>query len=139
MQWINVMDKELGSLSANEVWDLVQLPEGRRIVGSKWIFKTKKDANGAVERYKARLVAQGCSQKYGQDYDETFSPVVRFESIRIVIALAVQFGLKLHQMDVTTAFLNGELKENIYMKQPEGYAAKGKEHLVCKLKKVYMA
>ena len=90
---------------------------------------TKKDANGAVERYKARLVAQGCSQKYGQDYDETFSPVVRFESIRIVIALAVQFGLKLHQMDVTTAFLNGELKEDIHMKQPEGYAAKGKEYL----------
>ena len=116
-------------------------PEGRRIVGSKWVFKTKKDANGAVERYKAQLVAQGqgCSQKYGQDYDETFSPVVRFESIRIVIALAVQFGLKLHQMDVTTAFLNGELKEDIYMKQPEGYAAKGKEHLVCKLKMVYMA
>ena len=85
------MDKELGSLSANEVWDLVELPEGRRIVGSKWVFRTKKDANGAVERYKARLVAQGCSQKYGQDYDETFSPVVRFESIRIVIALAVQF------------------------------------------------
>ena len=90
------MDKELGSLSANEVWDLVELPEGRRIVGSKWVFRTKRDANGAVERYKARLVAQGCSQKYGQDYDETFSPVVRFESIRIVIALAVQFGLKLH-------------------------------------------
>ena len=134
-QWINAMDKKLGSLSANEVWDLVELPKGRRIVGSKWVFRTKKDANGAVERYKARLVAQGCSQKYGQDYDETFSPVVRFESIRIVIALAVQFGLKLHQMDVTTAFLNGELKEDIYMKQPEGYAAKRKEHLVCKLKK----
>ena len=91
-QWINAMGKKLGSLSANEVWDLVELPEGRRIVGSKWVFKTKKDANGAVERYKARLVAQGCSQKYGQDYDETFSPVVRFESIRIVIALAVQLS-----------------------------------------------
>ena len=90
----------------------------------------------AVKRYKAWLVVQGCSQKYGQDYDETFSPVVRFESIRIVIALAVQFGLKLHQMDVTTAFLNGELKEDIYMKQHEGYAAKEKEHLVCKLKRV---
>ena len=90
--------------------------------------------NGAVERYKAWLVAQGCSQKYGQDYDETFLPVVRFESIRIVIALAVQFELKLHQMDVTTAFLNGELKEDLYMKQPEGYAATGKEPLVCKLK-----
>ena len=138
-KWINTMDKEMGSLSANEVWDLVELPEGRRIVGSKWVFKTKKDANRAVERYKAWLVAQGCSQKYGQDYDETFSPVVRFESIRIAIALAVQFELKLHQMDVTTAFLNGELKEDLYMNQPEGCAATGKEHLVCKLKRVYMA
>ena len=115
-QWINAMDKEMDSLSANKVWDLIELPKGRKAVGSKWVFRTKKDAHGEVERYKARLVAQGFSQKYGQDYDETFSPVARFESIRMVIALAVQFGLKLHQMDVTTAFLNGELKEDIYMK-----------------------
>ena len=71
-------------------------------------------------------MVQGCSQKYEQDYGETFLPVVRFESIRMVIAFAVQFELKLHQMDVTTAFLNGELKEDIYMNQPEGYAKKGK-------------
>ena len=86
-----------------------------------------------MERHKARLVAQGFSQKFGDEYDETFCPVVRFESVRTIIALAAQHGLKLHQMDVTTAFLNGELKEEIYMKQPEGFIAKGKEHLVCKL------
>ena len=125
-QWVNAMNKEMDSLSVNEVWNLVGLPKGRKIVGSKWVFKTKKDAHGGIKRYKAWLVAQGCSQKYGQDYDEMFSPVVRFKSIRMVIALAVQFGLKLHQMDVTTAFLNGELKEDIYMNQPEGYAKKGK-------------
>ena len=79
-------------------------------------------------------MAQGFSQKYGQDYDKTILLIVRFESIRMVIALAVQFGLKLHQMDVTTAFLNGKLKEDIYMKQPEGYAENERDYLICKLK-----
>ena len=104
-------------------------------VGCKWVFKKKSDAEGKVERYKTRLVAQGFAQKYGQDYDETFCPVVWFESVRTVIALAAKYGLKLHQMDITTAVLNGDLKESIYMKQPEGCAVKGKEKLVCKLKK----
>ena len=134
-KWVNAMEKEMESLHVNEVWDLVELPKDKKTVGSKWVFKTKRSANGTVERHKARLVAQGYSQRYGQDYDETFSPVVRFESLRTVIALAVQNSLKLCQMDVTTAFLNGELKEEVYMKQPEGYAIKGKENLVCKLKK----
>ena len=134
-KWVNAMEKEMESLHVNEVWDLVELPKDKKTVGSKWVFKTKRSANGTVERHKAWLVAQGYSQRYGQDYDETFSPVVRFESLRTVIALAVQNGLKLCQMDVTTAFLNGELKEEVYMKQPEGYAIKGKENLVCKLKK----
>ena len=134
-EWINAMEKEIESLHANDVWDLVELPKDRRAVGSKWIYKTKRNANGTVERHKARLVAQGYSQQYGQDYDETFSPVVRFESVRTVIAFAVQNDLKLHQMDVTTAFLNGELEEEVFMRQPEGYAVKGKENLVCRLKK----
>ena len=99
------------------------------------MFKTKRSADGTVERHKARLVVQGYTQQYGQDYDETFSPVVRFESLRTVMALSVQNGLKLHQMDVTTAFLNGELKEEVYMRQPEGYTVKGKENLVCRLEK----
>ena len=134
-EWGKAMEKEIESLYANEVWDLVELPKDRKAVGSKWVFKTKRNANGTVERYKARLVAQGYSQQHGQDYDETFSPVVRFESLRTVIAFAAQHGLKLHQMDVTTAFLNGELKEEVYMRQPEGFTAEGKENLVCKLNK----
>ena len=92
-------------------------------------------ADGTTERYKARLVAQGFSQKRGLDYDETFSPVVRMESVRTMIALAAKNNLLLHQMDVTTAFLNGTLEEEVYMKQPEGFATKGKKHLVCMLKK----
>ena len=134
-KWKEAMEKEMKSLHANDVWDLVKLPKGRKPVGSKWVFKLKIGPNGLVERHKARLVAQGFSQKYGLDYDETFSPVVRFESLRTVIALAVQNGMKLHQMDVTTAFLNGELEEEVYMKQPEGFAAKGQEDMVCKLKR----
>ena len=134
-KWQDAMEKEMKSLNDNEVWELVELPEGRKAVGSKWVYKVKTDANGSIERYKARLVAQGFSQKYGTDYDETFCPVVRLESFRTIVALAVQYGLKVHQIDVTTAFLNGELKEVVYMRQPQGFIAKGQEHLVCKLKK----
>ena len=134
-EWLNAMENEIQSLNKHNVWELVELPEGRKTVGCKWIYKVKHDEDGNIERYKARLVAQGFSQKEGIDYDETFSPVVRFESIRTVLALAAQFGLSLHQMDVKTAFLNGELKEKIYMKQPPGYVVKGKEELVCLLHK----
>ena len=98
------------------------------------MFKVKVDGNGRVERYKARLVAQGFTQVKGADYDETFCPVVRMESLRTVVSLAVRNGLRLHQLDVTTAFLNGELEEDVYMRQPEGFVA-GREHLVCKLKR----
>ena len=134
-KWLNAMNDEMESLYANDVWDPVELPKGRKAIGSKWVFKLKVNAEGVVDRYKARLVAQGFSQKFGEDYDETFCPVVRHESIRTLIALAVQDGLKLHQMDITTAFLNGELKEEVYMKQPEGFIVKGQEDLVCRLKR----
>ena len=126
---------EMDSLHGNQVWDLVELPKERKIVGSKWVFKEKLGADGTTERYKARLVAQGFSQQYGLDYDETFSPVVRSESVRTLIALAARDNMYLHQLDVTTAFLNGTLREEVFMKQPEGFVKKGQEHLVCKLKK----
>jgi hypothetical protein len=99
------------------------LPTNKNVVNSKWVFKLKRGADGSVTQYKVRLVAQGYSQRFGDDYDETFSPVVRFESIRTIIALAVSSELCLHQMDVTSAFLNGELEEEIYMKQPLGFIA----------------
>ena len=133
--WLEAMEKEMSSVQENDVWELVDLPEGRKPVGSKWVFKAKTNADGHIERYKARLVAQGFSQKFGSDYDETFSPVVRLESVRTLIAMSVQQGLQLHQVDVTTAFLNGKLEDEVYMKQPEGFVVPGKEHLVCKLKK----
>lgn len=133
--WKAAMDSELRSLKENEVWSLTDLPPGRKTVGSKWVFKRKTGADGAVLRYKARLVARGFSQELGRDYDETFSPVVRGESIRTLLALANREDMLLHQMDVTTAFLNGKLEEEVFMQQPEGYEERGKEHQVCKLHK----
>ena len=135
VEWKEAMQNEIESLKKHEVWDLVELPAGRKAIGSKWIFKCKTDADGNVERYKARLVAQGFTQKYGIDYEETYSPVVRFESVRTVLALAAKLGFKLHQMDIKTAFLNGELEEEIFMEQPEEFIEKGKEEMVCKLKR----
>ena len=134
-KWMKAMEAELESLHKNQVWELSELPPGRKPVGSKWVFKRKRDADGNVKRYKARLVAQGCNQKYGIDYDETFCPVVRFESVRALIALAAKQKLQLHHLDVATAFLTGELDEEIFMKQPQQFEEKGKESLVCKLKR----
>ena len=93
-KWLEAMEKEMNSLEKNNVWELVELPSGRKRVGSKWVFKVKTDEDGNVERFKARLVAQGFTQKFGTDYDETFCPVVRQESIRTLIALSVQHDLQ---------------------------------------------
>ena len=119
-------------LHTNEVWDLVELPSGRKAIGCMWVFKRKHDVDRSVERHKARLVAHGFNQKYGVNYHETFCPVIRFEYARIIIA--AKYDLKIHQSDITTVFLNGELKEDIYMKQSEGFMMmKGKEPInVCK-------
>ena len=134
-KWEQAMEAEMRSLRRNDVWELVELPENRKVIGSKWVYKVKVDSDGRVERYKARLVAQGFTQQRGADYDETFSPVVRMESLRTVVGLSVRNGLRLHQLDVTTAFLNGKLEEVVYMRQPEGFVAKGREQLVCRLKR----
>ena len=134
-EWEEAADLEYDSLLQNETWDLVELPRGRETIGSKWVFKIKYKGDGEIERFKARLVAKGYAQKPGIDYDETFSPVVKFSSIRVLLAFAVQNDMLLHQMDVVTAFLNGTLEEDLYMQQPDGYVQQGKEHLVCKLRK----
>nr|ABW74556.1 copia-like pol polyprotein [Boechera divaricarpa] len=133
--WLIAAKEEMKSMGDNKVWDLVELPNGFRTVGSKWIFKTKRNSKGNIERYKARLVVKGFTQKDGIDYKETFSPVSKKDSLRIVLALVAHYNLELHQMDVKTAFLNGELEEEVYMDQPEGFVATGNENLVCKLRK----
>ena len=134
-KWFHAIEEELKSMDQNQVWDLVELPKGCKRVGCKWVFKTKRDSIGNIERYKARLVAKGFTKKDGIDYKETFSPVSKKDSLRIIMALVAHYDLELHQMDVKTAFLNGNLEEEIYMDKPEGFSVKGKEHMVCKLKK----
>ena len=134
-KWLDAMKDELKSMAHNDVWDLVELPEGCKRVGCKWVFKTKRDSQGNIERYKARLVAKGFTQKDGIDYKETFSPVSKKDSFRIIMALVAHYDLELHQMDVKTTFLNGDLEEDVYMDQPVGFAEEGKEHMVCKLKR----
>ena len=104
-------------------------------IGCKWVFKTKRDAKGQLERYKARLVAKGYSQREGIDFKETFSPMSTQDSIRIIMAIVTHFDLELHQMDVRTTFLNRDLVEDVYMSQPIGFEEVGKEHIVCKLHK----
>lgn len=133
-EWIDAMNDEYNSLIENKTWTLCELPKNRKAIKNKWIFKTKRDANGNISRYKARLVVKGCSQKYGIDYQEIFSPVVRYSTIRFLMAFAVKNDLKIHQMDAVTAFLQGELNDEvIYMEQPQGF--KQNENLVCKLNK----
>ena len=111
----------------NQVWDLVELPESSKQVGCKWVFMTKRDSKGNIERYKVKLVAKGFTQKDGIDYKETFSPVSKKDSLRIILALVAHYDLELHQMDVKTAFLNGDLEEEIYMDQPEGFVSTGRK------------
>jgi hypothetical protein len=133
--WYNTMKEEMNSIKSNGVWDLVELPNGVKAIGCKWVFKTKKDSLGNIERYKARLVVKGFTQKEGIDYTETFSPVSKKDSLCVILALVAHFDLELQQMDVKTAFLNGDLEEEVYMKQPEGFPSSDGEQLVCKLKK----
>lgn len=129
--WKKAMQDEMNSLKVNNTWTLVQLPEGCKALKSKWVFKTKQDSNGNTLRWKARLVAKGFTQTEGIDYMETFSPVVRYESIRYLAALAAKYDMKIHQMDAVSAYLNGILKETIYMEQPEGF--RDASNKVCKL------
>ena len=125
---------EMDSLKKNGTWDLVPLPNGKKVLPCKWVYRLKEIPN-ARPRYKARLVAKGFKQEYGVDIDEIFSPVVKMTTLRTVLALVAHENMALVQMDVKTAFLHGDLHEEIYMQQPEGFAVKGKEDLVCKLKK----
>lgn len=132
-EWEAAMDEEYNSLIENQTWDLVPLPSNRKLVRCKWVYRTKKASNGQVSRYKARLVAKGFQQVHGVDYDETFAPVAKMDSIRLALSIAAARGWEVHHMDVKNAFLHGDLEEEIYMEQPPGYMQNSS--LVCKLKK----
>ena len=133
-QWKEAIDKELDALNKNGTWELIdvkQLPPGRKPVGSKWVFKRKLNPDGTIERYKARLVAKGYGQQYGVDYDETFAPMAKFNSIRVLLSIGAILNLEIQQMDVKSAFLNGRLDEDVYMDVPEGLDAGADK--VCRL------
>ncbi|GKV52289.1 hypothetical protein SLEP1_g58877 [Rubroshorea leprosula] len=133
--WEDAMDEEMNVLFKNETWDLVPKPKDVQLVSCKWVYIIKHKVDGSIDRYKARLVARGFSQKYGEDYEETFSLVAKMTSVRIVLALAASQNWKLWQLDVKNAFLYGELDKDIYMQQPPGYVANSHPDFVCKLKK----
>ncbi|GJY79693.1 retrovirus-related pol polyprotein from transposon TNT 1-94 [Tanacetum coccineum] len=133
--WIVAMQEELNQFVANDVWELVPQPRNMTIIGTKWVFRNKLDENGIVSRNKARLVAQGYNQQEGIDYDETYAPVARLESIRILLAYACALDFKLFQMDVKSAFLNGFINEEVYVAQPPGFIDFEKPDHVYKLKK----
>ncbi|XP_074352399.1 uncharacterized protein LOC141691567 [Apium graveolens] len=133
--WKEDIQDEMNSFINNNTWELSDLPPGCKALGNRWIFKRKMKVDGTIDKFKARLVIQGFRQKEGIDYFDTYAPVARISTIRLLIALASIHNLVIYQMDVKTVFLNGELDEEIYMKQPEGFVMPGSEHKVCKLKK----
>jgi hypothetical protein len=134
-QWKEAMTKEHQSIMKNEVWEIIPRPKEKLVVTSKWVYKIKHAADGSVDKYKERFVATGFSQKEGEDYDETFSLVARYTSIRAIISLVASMGLKLHQMDVKTTFLNGAIEEEVYIEKPQGFEVQSRDTHVFKLKK----
>jgi hypothetical protein len=133
--WKKAMDEEMESLDKNEAWDLLELSTRRNPIGNKWVFKNKVNSKGKVEKYKAWLVEKGYSQVEGIDFGEIFSLVSKLTSISFLLYVVVAFDFEVENMDVKKKFLHGDLEEEIYMKQPEGFVVKGNKELVCKLKK----
>lgn len=133
------MTNELKALQSNNTWEITELPEGKNCVGCKWVYKTKHNSDGSVERHKARLVAKGYTQKEGLDYEETFAPVAKMTTVRTVISLAASKRWTISQLDVNNAFLDGELNEEVYMKLPPGFFQSEKSQgKVCRLiKSIY--
>jgi hypothetical protein len=135
LKWCETMEEELRSMNFNDILDLVEIPDGAKKVICKWVYKIKYESKGKIERFKVRLVAKGFTQREGIDCTETFSPVSKKDSFKIVVALVAHYDLELYQMDVKTVFLNGDLQESLYVAQLEGFAIEGKEHMGYRLKK----
>ena len=133
--WKKAMEAEIDMIHKNDTWDLVDRPDQKKVIGVKWVFRTKFNADGSLNKHKARLVVKGYNQQFGIDFEETFAPVARLDTIKLLFALAAQKQWKVHQLDVKSAFLNGFLKEEIYVEQPDGFKVQGKEDKVYKLKK----
>ncbi|KAJ6992892.1 Retrovirus-related Pol polyprotein from transposon TNT 1-94 [Populus alba x Populus x berolinensis] len=135
IKWRQAMDAEIQAIEKNNTWELVELPKGMKKIGVKWVFKTKLNERGEVDKYKARLVVKGYEQRQGIDYSEVFSPVARWDTIRMILSLAALRSWEVFQLDVKSAFLHGELKEVVHIEQPEGYIRKGEEQKAYRLRK----
>lgn len=133
--WKAAMDEEVHCIEENKTWQLCTLPARHKAIGLKWVFKVKRDPAGNIVKHKARLVAKGYAQREGVDFDDVFAPVARMETVRVLLALAAHSQWEVHHMDVKSAFLNGELKEEVYVAQPPGYEVTGEESRVLKLQK----
>lgn len=137
--WLQAMNAELQALEGTTTWDIVSLPQNKHSIGCMWVYKVKLNSDGSLEHYKARLVAKGYTQKEGIDFVDTFSPVAKMTTVKTLLAVAAAKKWSLHQLDISNAFLNGDLNEEIYMNLPPGYTPKEGETLppnaVCKLKK----
>jgi hypothetical protein len=133
--WRVAMKVEMDAVEKNRTWELADLPRGHRVITLKWVFKLKRDEVGAIIKHKARLVARGFLQWEGIDFDDVFAPVARMESVWLLLALAAQDGSCVHYMDVKSAFLNDDLKEEVYVHQPSGFAISDKEGKVLRLRK----
>jgi len=133
--WYNAMKDEMDSMASNQVWDLIEFPNGVKSIGCRWVFKTKKDSQGNIERHKTRLIAKGFTQREGINYAKTFSLVSKKDLFQVIMILVAYFDIELHQMDVKPTFLNGYLEEEVYIKQLEGFSFSDSEHLVFKLNK----
>lgn len=134
-EWKKAMDSEFRALMSNQTWILVPNQGQENIIDSKWVFKTKYKADGSIERRKARLVARGFQQTTGLDFEETFSPVIKASTVRIILSIAVHLNWDIRQLDINNVFLNGHLKETVFMFQPEGYVDPAKPNHICKLSK----
>jgi hypothetical protein len=133
--WKEAVRSEMDSILSNGTWEMIDRPYVCKLVGCKWVFKKKFRPNGTIDKYKAMLVVKGYTQKEGENFFDTYSPIARLTTIHILLSLAASHGLLVHQVDVKTTFLNGELKEEIYITQPNGFVVKGHEDKVCKLQK----
>jgi Reverse transcriptase (RNA-dependent DNA polymerase)/Integrase core domain len=134
-KWCKAMEEELNALEKNETWEICQLPKNKKPVGCKWVYKIKYKSDGTLERYKARLVAKGYTQTQGIDYHETFAPVAKMNTVRILFSIATNKNWNLQQMDVKNAFLQGTLEEEVYMNLPPGHKMENLSNIVCRLKK----
>jgi hypothetical protein len=134
-EWANAMTEEYQSIIKNDLWEIVPKTKSKDVVSSKWLFKIKHVVDESIEKYNARFVAHGFSQKEGIYYEETFTPVAKYTSIRTIIALAAKMKWKLHQMDLKTSFLNGVIEEEVYIQQPQGFEVEDRKSHVFRLKK----